>query len=719
MKFAHPIWLLGALFALALGGLLVLGALQGVRARRRFGQDGLVEGLFTARVGSRRALKGALSVLGLISCFVALAQPQYGWGTRRIPATNLDVIIALDYSKSMFARDVAPNRSERAKTEVAQLIAELAGARFGAVAFAGEPLSFPLTSDGGAIAQFFRQLTPHDMPVGGTAIARALEAGRSLLERDPQSAKHRRVMLLVTDGEDLEGDPEQTARAAKAAGISIYVVQIGGRTPEPIPDIDEQGINRGLRRNEAGQVLTTSLSAEGEKQLTQIAEITGGNVVRSEGSNTGIEEVTRRLRAMMTEELSERVETVYADVYAYPLGLALLCILLEAFVPEVWRRRPRKAARGQHGPAAGSTGGDAGSESSRPSSQAPASVAASVLGLVLLLAAGVPLGTGCDSPSVDRAFTRRAPEVDRGIEALEARDAGAAARYFTSYLGTGPCNDGAIGSPASLSERPQASFDLGLAQFQIAERYGARFGEDQGKAEDNPQELAARSAEVACALSVLEQIVGRRNVPIELLAQAHYLLGNLEFLRREYKAAVAHYNRALELIPGEEAASAQAVGRDAAHNRALALRRAEEDKPKPPHKPDAGPNEPGDAGAPPEEPPQNGDAGQKSPQGDQEDKDKNKDQDPDEKKDDSQQPDPSQNQDQKDQQQEQGKDQKAPAPQQAPEGQEAPKQPPPEQHALSLSQDDKALDQLERAPTVQQEAARAQRGRVRRVVEDK
>ena len=78
----------------------------------------------------------------------------------------------------------------RAKSEVARLIGELPGARFGAVAFAGEPMSFPLTSDGGAIAQFFRQLTPNDMPVGGTAIARALEAGRALLERDPQSKKH-------------------------------------------------------------------------------------------------------------------------------------------------------------------------------------------------------------------------------------------------------------------------------------------------------------------------------------------------------------------------------------------------------------------------------------------------------------------------------------------------------------------------------------------------
>jgi tetratricopeptide (TPR) repeat protein len=309
--------------------------------------------------------------------------------------------------------------------------------------------------------------------------------------------------------------------------------------------------------------------------------------------------------------------------------------------------------------------------------------------------------------------------VDRGIAALEARDAGAAALHFSNYLGTGPCNDGSIGVPPTLAERPQASFDLGLALFQIAERFGGRFGEDQGREEDNPRLLAARSAEVACALSVLEQIVGRRNLPLELTAQAHYLLGNLEFLRREYKAAVTHYNRALELIPGDDAQSAQDVGRDAAHNRALALRRAEEDKPKPPHHPDAGP-EPGDAGAPKDQPPEHGDAGQPSPKGDQNKDQKGQDQNKDQ---DQQQPDQPKDQDQKspdqqDQQQDQhGKNQ--PAPQQSPQGQEPKQTPPPEQHAMSLSQDDKTLDQLERAPTVQQEAARAQRGRVRRVVEDK
>src|SRR6185436_18695354 len=108
----------------------------------------------------------------------------------------------------------------------------------------------------------------------------------------------------------------------------------------------------------------------------------------------------------------------------------------------------------QPAPAAEGSGGAAGSERPTPSGQLSAKAAAGAL--VLVLGAGLPLGSGCDSQSVDRAFTRRAPDVDRGIEALEARDAGAAARYFTNYLGTGPCNNGAIGSPPALAERPQA-----------------------------------------------------------------------------------------------------------------------------------------------------------------------------------------------------------------------------------------------------------------------
>jgi Ca-activated chloride channel homolog len=716
VKFAEPLWLLGTLLALCVAGLLVLGALSGVRALRRFGEEGPVEALLTAKVGSRRALKGTFSVLGLAACFVALAQPQYGWGTRRIPATNLDVVVVLDYSKSMFARDVAPNRIERAKSEVARLITELAGARFGAVAFAGEPLSFPLTSDGGAIAQFFRQLSPHDMPVGGTAIARALEAGRSLLERDPQSSKHKRVMLLVTDGEDLEGDPVQAARLAKDAGVGIYVVQIGGRTPEPIPDVDEQGVDRGLRRNERGEVMTTSLSAEGEQQLAQIAEITSANVVQSGNGATGIEEVARLLRAMMTEELSERVETVYADVYAYPLAVALLLLCLEAFVPEVRPRRRRRAAEKSKAAslqAALDAGAEhAGAGAPRTRRRELARSGASVL-LPLCLLGVWSTASGCDNAAVDKIFTRHAPQVDEAISALEGQDAGAAERHLTGYLGLAPCRDGSINASAALAERAQASFDLGLALFRIGERFGGRFGEDPGQTEDDPRLLAKRSAEVGCAQSVVQQLVARPSLPVELRAQAYYLLGNLEFLRREYDAAITSYERALGLVPGDDAPSALPVGRDAAHNRALALRRREENKP-PPENPDAAPPEPGDGGPPPEQPPE-GDGGQQQnkDQDDSEQKDPDKPSDEKQPKPDPKSPeqDPEAKQDSPEPSPEEDRGQEPPAPKEQ-------KGAPPPQN-LSLSQDDKMLDQLERAPTVQQEAARAQRGRVRRVGEDK
>jgi Ca-activated chloride channel homolog len=703
VKFAYPIWLLGTLLAVVVAGLFVLGGFGAVRAVRRFGEPEPVESLLTARAGTRRIIKAAFLVLAVAACFVALAQPQYGRGTRRIPATNLDVIIALDYSKSMYARDVAPNRIERAKNEVARLITELAGARFGAVAFAGEPLSFPLTSDGGAIAQFFRQLSPHDMPIGGTAIARAMEAGRALLERDPRSKSHRRVMLLVTDGEDLEGDPVASARAAKNDGISVFVVQIGGRTPEPVPDIDENGVNRGIRTDRSGRPLTTQLTAEGESQLAQIAETTGGNVVRSAADSTGIDEVTRRLRLMMSEELSERVETVYADVYVYPLGFALLLLFAEALVAEARRRAGRSAP-------SNAGAGTPGSPQGRLQRLRRAlGASASVLALFGVVACR-------ENEAVDQLFTRRAPAVEDAVQALGGHDAGVAQKLLGDYLGTGPCSEGRIGTPPLVGERPQASFDMGLALFQIAERFGARFGQETAPPKDKAL-LGKRSEEVSCASTLLDQILARPELALDFRAHAHYLSGNLEMLRHNYKAAVSAYDRALELLPGSDAETADPIGRDAAHNRALALRYEEENEP--PEPPDAGAPEPGDGGGGKDSPPPPQDGGKPPPDDknqdqDQEEKDKGDDDSKQDSEQKQQEPKPDDTGKQDPDQPEQNKEQDQPQQQQS-DQQKAPAPVP----STSLSQDDKVLDRLERAPTIQQQAARLQQGRMRPPVEDK
>jgi Ca-activated chloride channel homolog len=335
VNFAAPWFLLGTGLAALVAALLLLGGLGAVRAVKRFGDPERIRALVTSDPAKRRAWKGVLLVLAIALAFVAAARPQYGKGSRLIPATNIDVVVALDYSKSMYARDVEPSRIFRAKVEVARLIKDLEGARFAAVAFAGEPMGFPLTADGAAIAQFLRQLDPNDMPVGGTAIARALLQAQDLLRRDPKSHDHKRVILLVTDGEDLEGDPVAAANSIAAEGTTIHVVQIGGRTPERIPEIGPDGKVLGWRTDRQGKPLTTELSVQGEQQLAAIAAATpGGKLIRAAKGTTGIDEIAAELRRQMKSELAERVDTVYADIYFYPLGLAILLLFAEVFLSE-------------------------------------------------------------------------------------------------------------------------------------------------------------------------------------------------------------------------------------------------------------------------------------------------------------------------------------------------------------------------------------------------
>ncbi|HWP07443.1 MAG TPA: VWA domain-containing protein [Polyangiaceae bacterium] len=675
MRFAASVWLLGALGALGVGVLLIVGAILAQRAVKRFGEEKLVLELATARAGGRRAFKGVLLVLSLGLAFVALAQPQYGRGSRVIPATNLDVVIVLDYSKSMYARDIPPSRIERAKSEMARLINDLPGARFGTVAFAGETLSFPLTSDGAAILQFLRQLTPNDMPVGGTAIARALQAGRDLLARDPLAKDHKKVIVLVTDGEDLEGDPVQEAQSAAHDQITIYVDQIGGRTPEPIPEVNEIGQVKGWRKDDDGKPLTTELSAAGEEQLAKIAESSGGLIARSEKGTTGLESIAAQLRRLMSEELSERVETVYADVFAYPLALALVLLVIETLVPEA-RRRDRPVVPPLP------------PDRRRKRKKRAARTAATGLAAFFLLPLGV---AGCEQ--ANELFMRSSPVVKDAVEALDAGDAGAAVGLLQEYLSTGKCENGNIGAPSAVGQRPNAAFDLALGLFSIAEKFGKRFGEDPpppdgGRPPEQEAELAKRSAEVDCALRIVRLAATDSNVPLELRARAFYLIGNLEFLRREYKNAVAGYDAALKLIPGLPGDAGDRIGDDAAYNRSIALRRIE-DQEKDAGPPDAGQPDGGNDGGQDQQP-DAGDQGKDAGEPDAGNKDQDKDKDKDQgDKDGGTQPDAGQ---------QPGPDGGTePPPQQQ-------QQPPPKQP--QQNQDDRLLDELEQAPTLQQHNAK-------------
>lgn len=360
MSWQHEsyLWLLLAVPVLA--GLPILAWHLRQRATKRFGDPAVARSLTAGRSGPWRATRAVLFVLAVALGIVALAGPQYGSRTRILRRRGVDVVVALDFSKSMLARDVRPSRIERAKAELTRLIGDLEGDRIGVVAFAGEAMEFPMTTDYRALSLFFRDLGPYDMPVGGTAIARALVSAKRLMERAdtrsdnaPDAQRRSRVVILMTDGEDHEGDPVEAARELADAGIRVFAVGIGSRSGEPIPTYAPDGTWTGYLRDDEGNVVTTALTEENERQLREVAEATDGRYFRAPRGQVGVDQIRAELRRMEQHENESRRVTVHEARYALLLLPAFLLLLLEALLPEAWigrrKRRPPPADRRRRG----------------------------------------------------------------------------------------------------------------------------------------------------------------------------------------------------------------------------------------------------------------------------------------------------------------------------------------------------------------------------------
>lgn len=353
LRDASILWLFAGLAVLALAMAYAARARQ--KALSRFGNAETLASLLRSRSPGLRAFRAGLVVLGLAFAIVAAAGPQYGSRSRVLRKRGVDVVIALDFSKSMLARDVSPNRIERSKSEIRQLFEQLAGDRVGVVAFAGETMEFPMTTDYPSLDIFLRDLGPYDMPVGGTAIGRALVASGRLLERsrsaDPPPSDGRpraaQAVVLITDGEDHEGDPVSAARDLAERGIKVFVLGVGSRTGETIPTYAPDGTQTGYLRDEQGQLVTTSLTEQNEQQLRQIAEVTGGRYFRAQERTAALAPIRRELGRMQAAERRVRRVTVREDRFALVLFPAFLLLVLEGLLPDgAFRRRTKKTEVG-------------------------------------------------------------------------------------------------------------------------------------------------------------------------------------------------------------------------------------------------------------------------------------------------------------------------------------------------------------------------------------
>jgi Ca-activated chloride channel homolog len=346
----------GALWFLLLvpvaGALLVHAYRARARASERFGHVPQLKALAPERDARLGAIRGVVWVLGLAALIVAWAGPQYGSQTRMLQKRGIDVVVALDFSKSMLAKDVRPSRIERAKAELVRLFGELTGDRVGVVAFAGDTLEFPMTTDYGAIETFLRDLGPYDMPVGGTAIGRALIASKRLLERgarppsdEPEAERETpgRAVILITDGEDHEGDPVTAAEELVKSGAQVFVIGVGSRTGEPIPTYAPDGTWTGYLRGDDGKPVLSALTSQNEAQLQRVASVGRGKYFRAREGSVGIEEIRALMRGMKQAEHSARKVTIAEDRYALVLLIGFLLVLAEALLPEGRVARARRA----------------------------------------------------------------------------------------------------------------------------------------------------------------------------------------------------------------------------------------------------------------------------------------------------------------------------------------------------------------------------------------
>jgi Ca-activated chloride channel homolog len=355
MRFGDPrlLWLLLAVPAAVLG--FAVSFQHRRRLLARLGEVSLVRRMAADVSVTRKVARAAFVVAAIALVALALARPQAGGRAKVTRQQGLDMIVALDFSKSMLAKDVYPSRLERAKRELERLMDHLAGDRVGLVAFAGETLGYPPTTDYAALKLFWRDLSPWDMPVGGTALGRAIQAGTEVLTRlraregdaragGAAAGDRAQVILLLTDGEDTESEPLDAAEAASKLGIKIFTIGIGSRSGELIPTFDEHGQVTGYVQDADGKYVTSRL---GEDTLIKIAQKTGGEYLHADTREFGVERLEAVLANLKRTENEARVVKEYDDVYEGLVLPAFLLLVGEACMSD--RRRGGRRKKAQQG----------------------------------------------------------------------------------------------------------------------------------------------------------------------------------------------------------------------------------------------------------------------------------------------------------------------------------------------------------------------------------
>jgi len=407
----------------------------------------------------RQKIRLVLLVLAVAGLFVALAQPRWGFTLEEATQQGLDIVVAIDTSRSMLAEDMAPNRLTRAKLATLELLPLAKSDRLGLVAFAGTAfLQCPLTLDEEAFRQSVNVLEVNIIPQGGTAIAEAIDTALTAFK---QSGDNQKVLILFTDGEDHEHGVLESARAAAKENVRIFTVGVGTSEGDLLRQKSEQGAQAYIKDDE-GNVVKSRLDPA---LLENVAEAAQGIFLPLRGANTmdllyerGLKPLLPKFTVGATGSAAERGPRLlrqFHERYQWPLGFAIALLLLEMFLPE--RKMAFRPATGQ------------------PGSPSPAKALPVLLCWVLAGATTVRADAGKALRLYQEGFYQSAQKEYERLHERKPKDArlsfnaGTAAYQAKNYEDAeGHFNDSLLSADVSLQQR--AYYNLGNTQFRQGEQ---------------------------------------------------------------------------------------------------------------------------------------------------------------------------------------------------------------------------------------------------------
>ena len=334
IRFAHDEYL----YLLALIPVLALLYLVVARTRKkalgRFGSLDILARLAASASAPKRLLKFVLLLCAYALVVVALANPQIGTRLQEVKQEGVDIFIALDVSLSMKAEDIKPNRLEKAKFEIRNLIDRLAGDRIGMIVFAGEAYTqFPLTTDYSGAKLFLDAVDVDVVPVPGTSIGRAVQRALEAFDFKEPTTK---VLVIITDGENTEGDAFATAEEAAKKGILIYTIGLGSASGTPIPIYNSGGQQVDFKRDKAGSIVMTKLD---EVSLEKIAAVGKGAYYRGTNNQDELNEIYKAINTLQKREFGTKQFTDFESRFQFVLAGGILFLLIELLISEkkiVW-----------------------------------------------------------------------------------------------------------------------------------------------------------------------------------------------------------------------------------------------------------------------------------------------------------------------------------------------------------------------------------------------